>query len=139
MNRTKYIKESELHKVIPAGSKVTFFPNPRIIEADGIRCHIIRENDFISVELLTEAERDWYIRREGHYVALRASDGHFPTDLVAGIKGKKYSEDTELSQKTGWVNSYHIGSGVNCFEFEKYLAALDILREAGYVINLYAK
>lgn len=72
---TKYIKEEDLHKVFPANSKVTFFPNPRIIEVNGTRCEIIRKGDAMAVYPLTQAEADWYVRKKGNYVRVMSSTG----------------------------------------------------------------
>lgn len=130
-----YVKEEDLHKKFPANSKVTFFPNPRIIEVNGQRYNIIREGDTMTVTVLTEAEVDWYVRRNGKYIRITSSNGFFPTDLVAGIKGMKYSENTELSRLTGWVTSYNTGSGSACFKFENYNNALSILKAIGFEIE----
>ena len=127
-----YVKEEDLHKKFPANSNVTFFPNPRVIEVNGLRYNIIRGDDTMTVTPLTQAEIDWHVRKQGNFVKIVSSTGFFPHDLVAGIKGIKYSEDTELSQQTGWVNSYNTGSASCIFEYGKHTKALAILKAVGF-------
>lgn len=76
------------------------------------------------------------LRKQGNYVKIVSSTGFFPFDLVAGVKNGKYSADTELSQQTGWVNSYNTDSASSIFEYGKHTEALAILKAAGFkVVN----
>ena len=107
------------------------YPNPRVKYCEGIRYNII-DGIEITVKKMDKDEIEWSIKRDGDFVIMSSSDGFFPVDLIAGITNRVYNENTELSQHTGYVRSYNIGTTSACFKAEKYDNAVAILRNVGY-------
>lgn len=102
-----YLDEKEYSTI----KAVESFPNPNVKIGiyKGQKCRIIKTGE-ITFELIKNEEKsEWYKIPLGGYIA-KNSTGFFPKELVAGIIGGKYSEKTELSKKTGFVNTANLGT-----------------------------
>lgn len=114
------------------------FLNPqfkRCVDKDGneYRLHIILPQDKIEIQQLTKNDALYYCGRKESITMLTLN--WFPKELVVGINGKIYSEDTKLSFKTGYVRSDNTGTSSECFLTEKVGFAIEILWGNGFEIN----
>ena len=122
--KTVYVKEASVGKRLrDMGAVITeHYPNPIVkgIEAGGqkMRLHIITPGVTVVFKEMTEGDARWHTRHGrahfGEGVVMVSCDW-FPKDLLVGVEGQEYSEDTELSKRTGWVPS--LNTGTNCAVF----------------------
>ena len=136
---TVFCKENEVnkHRIIES------FPNPQIktcVNKEGIvyRLHIIYPEDKIQIKPLTEKESLYYCGRKDNITMITLN--WIPTELIVGVnENKRFSESTELSKKTGYLNSVNTGSSSRCFLTSKVQNAIDILVKAGFEIDNYKR
>jgi len=125
------------------GKRVKDFPNPAVKEMDGVRYEIV-DNPTCTIRKLEEESYPWYIglskdvfieKYGGEVYVLSVVGGFFPTDLVAGVKKGMFSEDTDLSRKTGWLHSRNLGTAGEAFNSSKVYNAIKILRKNGFMFD----
>lgn len=139
IKRTVYLSESEFAEISKKMEGVKSYPNPYIKESGNVRYQIIPDGEEIAVRTLTDAERDWFApNNKGQEVVIAFVSilCWFPIDLIAGVENGRYSQNTTLSEKTGWLSSSSaLGSQSVLFLKDKVDAALGILKEHGFKIN----
>lgn len=139
IKRTVYLSESEFAEISKKMKGVKSYPNPYIKECGNVRYQIIPDGEEIAVRTLTDAERDWFApnnKSQEVVIAFVSILCWFPIDLIAGVENGRYSQNTTLSEKTGWLSSSSaLGSQSVLFLKDKVDAALGILKEHGFKIN----
>ena len=143
----KYVTKQQFDELLAKGART--FPNGRMLELDGKEYYNC-EGIECSIYLIRPEHYKWYIGMSfGNYAqALVAATGDkqvdtrvvclkvndfFPTELIAGTRGKKYDASTALSQKTGWLKATgNRGSGSEFFRADKVQEAIKILQANGY-------
>lgn len=122
--KTHYVFTSELSKY----KILEHYPNPickRALTKSGeeVRLNIIDDN-VIEIGDMTESEVHWHIgKRDEQFIMATYKVGWFPTEIVAGVEpfyvcGEfrgRFTSNHELSQHTGWVQSYNTGSANDVF------------------------
>lgn len=105
----KYVTERQFARIAKTAKNIINYPNPISKEADGVHYYIIPKGTQAVVSKLDEKERSWYLRKKFDEDIVRIGVGEygwFPTELVCGTKGRIFSSETELAQKTGCLIDY---------------------------------
>jgi len=130
--KTIFIKPYQIkkHKIIK------HFPNKQIktcIDKNGkeYTLHIIYPCDTIKIKSLNSSEVQWFTGKPDLKVTM-VTLNWIPKELIAGIIDGKYSQNTELSLKTGYISSCNTGSNSVCVLTEKLQYCLSILIKAGF-------
>lgn len=95
----------------------------------------------ITIEALDKNQYMWFLNRTHDkigdvYMAID-SKGWFPTELVAGVKERCFSEDTSLSRNTGWLKGNGCrGSMTEFFRADRINEAIKVLKNNGYKVEL---
>lgn len=112
-NMTVYLPDDKFNEIKPKA--ITTYPNPNIIVAvmDGRNRKIVRTS-IISVMKPNPDVCKWHNIPYGSYVGT-SSCGFFPKDLIAGVILGRYSMKSELSKKTGWIESRNLGTAAEAF------------------------
>ena len=133
-----YIKELDF--IAFAKNKcVKNFPNRFIKEVNGERVNIIPFDEIIIAKLITDAdELKWYgILEHEAYMLQCTKLNHFPTELIAGVKNKQFSQDTELSNKSGWLKANGAtGTFTEFIKATKINEAITILQNNGFTVKM---
>ena len=69
----------------------------------------------VTIEDVSESEKDWYLLQKINDKVISVSCSWFPKELFAGVDGKFYSSFTELSKKTGWLQTANTGTDQEFF------------------------
>lgn len=136
IKRTVYLSESEYAEISKKMKGVKEYPNPYIKECGNVRYQIIPDGETFTANVLTEDEKAWFAfsPTDEEVVMLSISIlGWFPTELIAGTDNGRFSMNTTLSEKTGWVSAKGtLGSRSALFLKSKVNVAIDILNEYGF-------
>ncbi len=94
----------------------------------------------ITIEVLDKNHYMWFLNRNhdklGDVYIATESRGWFPTELVAGVKERCFSEDTSLSRNTGWLNGNGCrGSMTAFFRADRIKEAIKVLKNNGYQVE----
>lgn len=116
---------------------VESFPNPdvKIGIFGGDRCRLYK-TCVMKVETMTADRTKWFVGdKQGDFVMVTASNGHFPTNIVCGTQNGMYNATTELAKLSGYVQSFGTGTGSQCFLEERFFAkggGRDLLAQNGF-------
>lgn len=107
---TIYVTQKKFDELIT----VEKFPNPKVKIAK-----VGNEKKRVCVAGIIEiypigSSFDWHNVPQNCWIGT-AKDGHFPTDLIAGVENRIYSEKTPLSKLTGYKYSTNLGTASDAF------------------------
>ena len=131
-----YIKEEKFAEYAK-GKAIKNYPNPYVKEVDGEMVNIIPKGEAVVFKKMSREDTLFYIGKvEGAvYEGTVAIGGWFPTELVCGVTNGRFSQETELAKKTGWLNTLGtFGSRNDAFREEGVKEAARLLEEAGYKV-----
>lgn len=131
----KFCKITELdkHKIVED------FPNPQFkicIDSKGIKykLHIILPKDKIVVSKLNKTQALYFTGKDIDVCIL--SLNWLPKHKIVGVIKNFYSQDTELSKFTGFIQSVNLGSGTEAFLTSNVMNAVNILTDLGFEFDL---
>lgn len=137
--KTVYCKLKDFDKI--KNQVIENFVNPQFKKcktSKGVeyRLHIIYPEDKLKFHRLTDDEVIYYCgaHRAGQEI-IEITCNWFPKELVVGVKDKYYSESTELSQQTGFVQSANTGSNNETFLKSKITKVIEILLLHGFELD----
>ena len=115
------------------------YPNKNIVKTDKGMVYIITDENVITAKQLIEEEKQHYIRnylKHETKEVIQITSFYVPKDLLVGVIGLNYSEEAELSKKTGWImGNGNCGSVSLLFDKSKFKTVLEILINTGFKIN----
>ena len=137
MNKWLFIKEADFAEYAK-DQVVKDYNNPYVKDVAGIDTHIIPTDECIVFKKMSKDDVEYYIGKvnEEVYEGSTTILGWFPTELVCGIIGSRFWQDTELAQKTGWLQTNGMfGSKNDAFLASKVNVAAEILKEVGFNVR----
>lgn len=144
--QTKYVTPTAFIKA-STGKKVVDYPNPWIKDVDGVRYHIVNTEMEYKISELEKKSYPWYLGMTYESYVSHVKDifgdtdarvfvlecEWFPTELVAGVKGGRFSNVSDLSRKTGWIRSF---GSIELFRASCIEEAIAILNKHHFMFNL---
>ena len=131
-----FIKEQDF-KAFSKGKKVVDYPNQYVKDVAGERVDIIPTGECITFKKMSESDVRYYIGNVGEdvYEASVKIGCWFPTELVCGVVRGCFSQNTDLSKDTGWLQTTgQFGSKNDAFLVRKAKVAAKKLKDAGFKV-----
>lgn len=127
---TVYLNEKDFNSIKPLET----FPNPRVIRGiwKGKEMRVQFACEITYEKVVRKEQADWHNVPLGSYF-VNAWAGHFPTDLIANTVNRRYSSDTELGRKTGYIaTASNLGTATDCVT--NIEATLAILAKNNFIV-----
>ncbi len=132
-----FIKEKKF-KAYAKGKVVKDYPNPYVKDVNGERIDIIPNDEVVTFKKMTASDVMYFIGNvsEEVYEGSVKVGCWFPTELVCGVVSGVFSQNTELSRKTGWISTNgQFGSRNDAFLATGVKEAARILKKNGFNVR----
>lgn len=88
----------------------------------------------ISIKKMIDSDCQWHNVPSGSYHVKCENYGWFPTQLIAGTIKGYFSQNTELSKHTGYLESTNLGTAGDAFAHIHNL--IPLLESKGYILKI---